>query len=193
VQNKAGAVINQVLITLSLWSAPDETLSLGDVVAIELSFPSLPTIQQLKNPKTQDDLGIGVEADLKVDSTASAVSFSYAFVIADEAMTKALGLAHTPTSNETFEAWGGGMVYLAGRPVIRTNRKATAEDAIELSIKAQATCWELPEATAAAGAYRRAEEATRELKQHIERLSLTLEFPRGTRCELCGNLAPGVS
>ena len=51
---------------------------------------------------------------------------------------------------------------------------------------------ELPEATAAADDYRRAQGATGELKRYVEQLRLTPAFPLGTTCDLCRDLISGA-
>ena len=145
-------------------------------------------IKRLEKPEVEDGLGTSVVADFKSDPNGDAVSFSYAFVIADEALSKALGLAHTPTSEQAFEPWRDGLVHLAGRPVIRARDEASARIAVRFLIEAQATYGELPEATAAAADYRRAEKAADELKRHVERLRLTPAFRLGTTCDLCRDL-----
>jgi len=145
-------------------------------------------IKRLEKPGAEDGLGTSVVADFKSDPNGDAVSFSYAFVIADEALSKALGLAHTPTSEQAFEPWRDGLVHLAGRPVIRARDEASARIAVRFLIEAQVTYGELPEATAAAADYRRAEKAADELKRHVERLRLTPAFRLGTTCDLCRDL-----
>ena len=71
-------------------------------------------------------------------------------------------------------------------------RKATARAMVEFAIDAQSLYADLPEAEAAATAYRAAEMAAEQLKRQVGRLRLTPAFPLGTTCDLCRDLIPSA-
>ncbi|MBI4235868.1 MAG: hypothetical protein HY688_00740 [Chloroflexi bacterium] len=111
----------------------------------------------------------------------------YAFTIFDQVHSRALELQHRSVDRGQFSAdpYRPGIVALGGTPVVYSPSTEQRELAIAVLLRLQDELVALPEARAAAEAYRHAEEAVREVRRHVERARLLPGTPPGSRCELC--------
>jgi hypothetical protein len=144
-------------------------------------------VQLIGKPVEEGGTGLPVLVEMGyMGSVEPAVSFGYAFAIHDQVMSRSLGLRHAPHSREAFRSEFPNTIHLAGKPVIFSPDPTQREAAVEFLLRAQKEGVSLPEAKAAAQAYRLAEQQTEAVKeQHLDRLRLEIAFPKGSLCEGC--------
>lgn len=148
------------------------------------------TIQHIQRPPEEG--GLGLPVDLKMPywgGDKPAVGLAYAFALYDQVISRSLGLNHGSITRGAFAFIGGlegtNTLQLANGPAIKYSDEGQREEAIEFFLKAQGEWVALPEARAAAEAYRKADQATGEVKGHIDRLRLAVAFPPGSVCDAC--------
>ena len=143
----------------------------------------------ITGPQKQGGLGLSIEPDLGfILVTRSEVTVYYLFTIFDQVLSRALGLQHAPKRSEEFEYRDPGypeVVSLGGIPVVRSTDAEIRQRAVSFLIEAQGNLTSLPEAAAAAKAYRTAEAAAKEANDEIQDVLLMPGFPPGTTCDLC--------
>jgi hypothetical protein len=143
-------------------------------------------VQLIGNPVEEGGTELPVLAEMGyMGSTQPAVSLYYAFAIHDQVMSRSLNLRHAPHPRGAFQSEIPNTIHLAGQPVISSPDPTQQEAAVEFLLRAQKEWVSLPEAKAAAEAYRLAEHRTEEVKGHLDRLKLDLAFPKGSLCEGC--------
>jgi hypothetical protein len=143
-------------------------------------------IQHIEKPVREGGTGLPVINDMDpMGSPEPAISLQCAMDTHHQVMSHGLNLPLAMHPKEAYRKEHPGVVSVAGQPFISSSDPVQLEAAIECLWKAQMDWASLPEAKAAAEAYRAAEQATGEVKRHLERLALALTFPRGSSCEGC--------
>ena len=118
-----------------------------------------------------------------------ALSLFYAFSVSDQVLSQSIGRRHSLHPRETFRTEAPNVTHLVGRPVVSSSEPAHHKTAVELALRAQKKWVSLDEVQVAARAYQRAYQRvrteTQEVWSNLERLSLALGFPQGSRCDAC--------
>lgn len=139
----------------------------------------------VERPEAEGGTGLTVIPDLDFGTEKEAVSSYYVFTIHDQVLSRCLGLNHAAKERREFSREAPNLTRLGSYTVISGPDEGRHTRLIELLLKAQEEWTDLPEAGAAAEAYRLAEAATSEVRQQLDRLRLAVGFPTGSRCQGC--------
>ena len=176
-----------------IWSAL-ESFKRAMAVDIEARLVLLHQITKLvERPEAEGGTGLSVVPDLDFGTEKEVVSAYYVFTIHDQVLSRCLGLNHAAKERREFSRQAPNLTRLGSYTVISGPDEKRHEELVELLLKAQKEWTRLPEAGAAAEAYRRAEAAAAEVRQQVDRLRLAVGFPPGSRCDGCDPLptSPG--
>lgn len=135
-------------------------------------------IARIEKPAVHDGLGLPVDLDMSSGGgDRPAIGLPYAFALHQQLVARSVGLPHYPITPTTLWPDTGtpNVLYLERGPAVVSPSSQQRQDQ-----------WvQLPEAVKVADAYRRAEQLTREVQQHLQKLRLMLVFPRSSVCDVC--------
>lgn len=114
-----------------------------------------------------------------------AVSMYYPFRLYDQVLSRSQELTLRGYEKKDLITIDEHGVELGGHPLLYATERAQREEAISFFLESQESLVSLPEARAAALAYRRTTEQTATLIRELDRLRLTPGFPPGSKCEVC--------
>jgi hypothetical protein len=181
-KNEAWRYLNQHLEGDRVWNSIEawKRAMAGDLATRLALLGAI--IKRIEKPVEEGGTGLSVVNDMGyVGSPEPAVSLQCAMDTHHQVMARGLNLHHAMHPREAYHREHSK----AGQPFISSGDPAQLEVAVECLWKAQVDWVSLAEAKIAAEAYRAAEQATEEVKRHLERISLALTFPRGSSCEGC--------
>ncbi len=123
--------------------------------------------------------------DMDFAAEGEGLSTYYTFTIHDQVLSRCLRLNHGAKETGHFSREGLNLTRLGSHSVISGTDDERHGRLVEFLLKVQKEWTDLPEARAAAGGCLRAESATLEVCQNIDRLRLAVGFPPGSRCGGC--------
>jgi len=143
-------------------------------------------IRYIEKPVSRGGLGIPVIPNLGFGGTAEpAVDLFYAFSIYDRALSMSLGLTSVPHNDDAFSQSSPEVIELEGRPAISAKDPAQIAEIKDFLYRAETEWARRPETRAVTVTYRQAEEDTRLLNAHREKLQAISPIPTGTDCTAC--------
>ena len=147
-------------------------------------------ISLVEKPEAEGGAGLPVVPDMDFAAEGEGLSTYYTFTIHDQVLSRCLRLNHGGKETGQFSREGLNSTRLGSHSVISGPDEEGHKRLVEFLLKVQKEWTDLPEARAAAGGYLRAESATVEVCQNIDRLRLAVGFPPGSRC---GGCDPAIS
>ena len=142
-------------------------------------------IHMVERPPDKGGAGLSVTDWDQNRSVVSAVGTYYIFTIYDQLFSKALGLSHMPKTRRDFFSPSPDIVQLGSHYVISSPDEKERELAIDFLLSAQEGLVPPRDFAKAVKACRLVEQATNDLKKHMELLKLGPAFPPGSSCSLC--------
>lgn len=142
--------------------------------------------------EAQSRIGLPVLADLQgLSSDKEALGLYYAYTIYEQIFSPAVGMRLSPKRMGEFIFETPSITRLGGYMVVRSHDLSLHTAAIDYLLEAQISLAELPEAQAVGVAYKEVLSRTIMVEKHVDRIRLTVSFPRNSVCDGCGLIAAG--
>lgn len=183
--NLEWAYLRKHLQTDDVWEAIEKTKrALAHDLSVRLGLLEA-VVKQIQKPSDDGGCGLIVVNDVRDSQVDEAVDLYYAFTIYDQILSRCLGLPHAPKEQRDFMSDEPNIVYLGGRPVLKTTDETRRQRAVDYLLWAQTGLMPLAEESGAPGTYRAAEQSVEDLRRHVNRLRLAAGFPPGSTCDGC--------
>lgn len=184
-RNLEWAYLRQHLQNDGVWEAIEKAKrALAKDLSVRLGLLEA-VVKQIQKPSDDGGCGLIVVNDVRDSQVDEAVDLYYAFTIYDQILSRCLGLPHAPKEQRDFMTDEPNIVYLGGRPVLKTPDEARRQHAVDYLLWAQTGLTSLAEESGAPGTCHAAEQSVEDLRSHINRLRLAAGFPPGSTCDAC--------